>query len=90
MNNPIASSQFVRLLDKKLTKVFDGVVQSELPPMIDTLYNRQSSSTAWDEYWGIGALGDIPEFNGALSYLSVAPGFYTKIEPKGICSWYSV
>lgn len=82
MANPLNSAQFVRLLDKRLTKVFDGVTAKELPPMIDQLYTRTSSSTAWQEYWGIGALGDIPEFNGALTYLTMHPGYYTKIEPK--------
>jgi len=82
MANPLTSAQFVRLLDKRLTDVFDGTTARELPPMIDTLYSRTGSSTAWQEYWGIGALGDIPEFNGSISYLSLNPGYYTKIEPK--------
>lgn len=82
MANPLNSNQFVRLLDNRLTKVFDNTISNEIPPMIDTLYSRQGSSKAWDEYWGIGALGDIPEFNGSISYLSLSPGYYTRIEPK--------
>ncbi len=82
MANPLTSLQFVRLLDKRLTQVFDGVSANELPPMIDTLYKRIGSGTAWNEYYGIGALGDIPEFNGALTYLTMHPMYYTKIEPK--------
>lgn len=82
MGNPLTSAQFVRLLDNRLTKVFDGTMAQEIPPMIDTLYTRTSSSKAWDEYWGIGALGDIPEFNGSITYLDLNPGYYTKIEPK--------
>jgi len=82
MGNPLTSQQFVRLLDKRLTKVFDGTIAKELPPMIDTLYTRTGSSTAWQEYWGIGALGDIPEYNGSITYLDLNPGYYTKIEPK--------
>lgn len=81
MANPLTSVQFVRLLDKRLKMVFEDVFK-ELPPMIDTLYNRQSTDSAWEEFFEVGALGDIPEFNGKLSYLSVSPGYYTKIEPK--------
>jgi hypothetical protein len=81
MANPIGSSQFIRLLDKRLTKVFEDQIK-EIPPMINELYTRASSSTAWQEYFEVGALGDIPEFNGALTYLSVSPGYHTQIEPK--------
>lgn len=81
MANPLTSSQFVRLLDKRFTDVFEGLF-TDIPPMIDTLYNKQSSDSAWEEYFEIGSLGDIPEFNGKIEYLSIAPGYTTKIEPK--------
>lgn len=81
MANPLTSSQFVRLLDKRFTDVFENLF-TEIPPMIDTLYNKQSSDSAWEEYFEIGSLGDIPEFNGKIEYLSIAPGYTTKIEPK--------
>lgn len=81
MANPLASSQFVRLMDKRLRKVFEGQFK-ELPPMIDTLYNRLPSDAAWEEFFEIGNIGDIPEFNGKIEYMSVSPGYYTKIEPK--------
>lgn len=81
MANPIGSAQFIQLLEKKFNKVFENTIK-EIPPMIDTLYTRTSSDSAWDEYFEVGALGDIPEFNGALTYLSINPGYYTKIEPK--------
>ncbi len=81
MANPLTSSQFVRLLDKRFTDVFEGLF-TEIPPMIDTLYSKMSSDSAWEEYFEIGSLGDIPEFNGKIEYLSIAPGYTTKIEPK--------
>jgi hypothetical protein len=81
MANPIGSTQFIRLLDKRLTKVFENRI-SEIPPMINELYTRAGSSQAWQEYFEVGALGDIPEFNGALTYLSISPGYHTLIEPK--------
>ena len=81
MANPLTSSQFVRLLDKRFTDVFEGLF-TDIPPMIDTLYSKKSSDSAWEEYFEIGSLGDIPEFNGKIEYLSIAPGYTTKIEPK--------
>lgn len=81
MANPLTSSQFVQLLDKRFTSVAEDIFK-DIPPMIDTLYNRQGSDSAWEEYFEIGSLGDIPEFNGKIEYLSIAPGYTTKIEPK--------
>jgi phage major head subunit gpT-like protein len=81
MANPLTSSQFVKLLDKRFTDVFEGLF-TEIPPMIDTLYTKTTSDNAWEEYFEIGSLGDIPEFNGKIEYLSIAPGYTTKIEPK--------
>jgi phage major head subunit gpT-like protein len=54
--------------------------------MIDTLYTKMSSDSAWEEFFEIGSLGDIPEFNGKVTYQSIAPGYYTKIEPKEYAS----
>lgn len=81
MGNPLDSSQFVRLLDKRLTMVEERKYK-ELPSMIPTIYNVVKSQKAWEEYFSIGAVPDIPEFTGKVSYLSIAPGFHTKIEPK--------
>ena len=81
MGNPLTSSAFVRLFDKRLRTVFENEIK-ELPPMIDTLYSKMPSDSAWEEFFEIGALGDIPEFNGKITSLSISPGFYTRIEPK--------
>ena len=55
---------------------------NELSSMIPQLYNVQSSDSAWEEYFAVGAVPDIPEFTGKVSYLPIAPGFHTLIEPK--------
>ena len=81
MANPLTSSQFVRLMDKRLRQVFEGEFK-EIPPMISQLYNVMKGDAAWEEFFEIGNLGDIPEFNGKLQYLSISPGYYTRIEPK--------
>jgi phage major head subunit gpT-like protein len=81
MGNPLLSSQFVRLLDDRLRKVYVDSFK-ELPSMVDRLYGTIKSDKAWEEFFGVGAVPDIPAFNGQLEYLSVAPQFYTRIEPK--------
>ena len=81
MSSPLTSAQFVRLLDERLKEVGESVY-NDLPSMIPTLFKEISDDSAWMEFFEIGAVPDIPEFNGKLSYLSVAPGFHTQIEHK--------
>lgn len=83
MPNPLTSSAFVRLLDKRLSDVTDGVRKDkELSSMIPQIYNMVKTDSAWEEYYSVGAVPDIPEFTGKISYLPRHPGYYTKIEPK--------
>ncbi len=81
MANPMNSAQFVRLLDERLREVSEAKFK-ELPSMIDNFYRRFPSDSAFEEFFDIGSLPDIPEFTGKLEYLSVSPGFHKKIEPK--------
>ena len=80
-SNPITSSQFTRLLDKRLREVFEDKFK-ELPTMIPQLYRTMDSEGAFEEFYEVGALPDIPEFNGTLEYIAPSPGYYTKIEHK--------
>lgn len=84
MANPLTSSQFVRLLDKRLREVSENEIEElhKSEDMIGPMYRVISSDSAFEEFYDVGALPDIPEFNGKLEYLSVSPGYYTKIEPK--------
>jgi len=81
MANPLTSAQFTRLLDKRLRDVFEDKFKT-LPSMIPALYREFPSDSAFEEFYEIGALPDIPEFSGKLEYVSPSPGYYTKIEPK--------
>ncbi len=81
MGNPLTSSQFVKLLVEDLREVMENTYK-ELPTMIPKLYRMMDSSSAWDEFYSVGATPDIPTFTGKLSYLSIAPGYYTRIESK--------
>ena len=81
MGSPLDSAQFVRLLDMRLRDVAEAKYK-DLPSMIPMFFNQISSDSAWEEFYSVGSVPDIPEFNGKLSYLGIAPGFHTKIEPK--------
>lgn len=85
MGSPLDSSQFVRLLDLRLREVAEGVYNN-LPSEIPNLYRMLPSDSAWEEFYQVGSYPDIPEFNGKLSYLGIAPGFHTRIEPKEYAS----
>ena len=81
MGSPLTSSNFRRLLDKRLRMVDDDTrKRRELESMIPKLTNRISSDKAWEEYFSVTGVPDIPSFNGKLTTLNVYPGFHKKIE----------
>ena len=81
MPNPLTSAQFVKLLVADQREVTEGGFD-ELASMIPTFYRMFGSDSAWEDFTGVGAVPDIPEFTGKLEYLSISPGYYTRIEPK--------
>lgn len=84
MGITIDQSRFQALVKAGLRKV-DTEVSAELhktKPMKDILYSSESSDRAYEEYLGISGLGDIPQFNGVLTYGSMDLGYSAKIEPK--------
>lgn len=81
MANPLDSAAFVRLLVADLREVSE-LAYSELPSMIPTIYRMLDSDSAWEEFYNVGDIPDIPEFTGKITYLARYPGYHTKIEPK--------
>jgi len=81
MASPLTNKQFIRLLDDRLTKVFDEEARKGLPSIIDSTYNRMKSQKAWDEFYSIGAVPDPVSFNGVRIYQGISPGYWTKVEP---------
>ena len=81
MANPLDSAAFVRLLVNDLREVSENAY-NELPSMIPTIYRMLDSDSAWEEFYNVGDVPDIPEFNGKITYLARYPGYHTKIEPK--------
>jgi hypothetical protein len=81
MGSPIISENFIRLLDTRLKDVSDKAWE-ELPSQKGELYRDVPSDSAWEEFFSVSGVSDIPAFNGKLDYLSMSPGYLTRIEPK--------
>ncbi len=79
--NPILSAQYLALLDKRLKKVWERPF-SELTQMVPQIFNVISSDSAWEEFYGVSALPDTPEFNGQLEYAATNPEWLYRVEPK--------
>ena len=81
MPNGHYSAEFIRLMDKRIREVTEGAIEETLPIMIPTLYNVMPSDSAFEEFYNIETIGDIPRFTGSLSFLKSSPGYYNRIEP---------
>jgi hypothetical protein len=83
MANPITSSAFPRLFDKRIREVKEAVFQdlTKEEARVEELFNVISSDSNVEEWAEVGAIPDIPAFYGVLQTLAVYPGFYNKIEP---------
>lgn len=82
MGHPLDSANFRRLLDNRLREVATHRMQyNALKSMVPVLCKEVSSDSAWEEFYSIGGVPDIPAFNGRLATLSMFPGFHAKIEP---------
>lgn len=82
-NITLDQSRFQELVKVGLRKV-DAEVSKELhqtKPMKDILYRTETSDRAYEDYGAIGGLGDIPRFNGVLTYGDIPMGYSTRIEP---------
>lgn len=79
----ITSSANARLLVEDLREVMEEEQKyGELKSMIPTFYKVLPSDSAWEEFFETGSVPDIPASTGKVTYLSIAPGYHTKIEPK--------
>ena len=75
------SSTFARLLKDDLREVSQKKF-AELSKQGEKFYRVLNSDSATEEFYEVGGLPDIPEFNGKMSYAGYSPGYYVKIEPK--------
>lgn len=76
-----AESNFPKLLDERLRECSEAAFK-EIPEQRKLFFRELPSDSAWEEFYEIGALPDIPEFTNQLTYLSQAPGFLSRLQPK--------
>ena len=72
--SPLNSAAFRKLLRRDMHEVSEGTF-NDLPQQGKALYRTISSGEATTEFYSVGGLADIPEFNGKLSYLGISPGY---------------
>lgn len=75
------SSAFPRLLKADLREVSENRFK-ELPRQGEKFYRVLDSDMAAEEFYDVGGLPDVAEFNGKISYAGYSPGYHVKIEPK--------
>lgn len=82
MSAIITASGNQRLMVADLREVMEEEQKySELNSMIPTFYRTVPSDSAWEEFLETGSVPDIPRSTGKVTYLSIAPGYHTKMEP---------
>lgn len=81
MGNPVTSGEFIRLLTANLLEVAENTYKG-LPDMIPVFFDVLPSSSAWEEFFEVGGVHDIPEFMGTMTTLGSTPGYYKRIEHK--------
>lgn len=74
MGAPHSSGNWGDLIDPRVKKLFKDEF-AQLPDMVGTLYNVQSSSDAYEISSEAGALDDFAEFSGTVSYGSQNQGY---------------
>jgi hypothetical protein len=80
--NVQTAEKFQFLMDKKLRKVFEAKEKyNDLKGLRSQFFDVIGSDRPFEEFNEVGALPDIPAFNGRLEYLNYSPGYNNKIEP---------
>ena len=75
------SSAFPRLLKADMREVSENRFK-ELPRQGEKFFRVLDSQSAAEEFYDVGGLPDVAEFNGKISYAGYSPGYHVKIEPK--------
>lgn len=83
MSNPITQARFQLLVDNTVRKYSEESLQELIAKenYQQSMYDVMSSDRAYEEFYGVGALGDLQRFNGTLEYGDIPPGYLVRIEP---------
>lgn len=90
MATPAISAGFGDLLDPRFQKVFNGEYDS-FRDMVGMLYTIEKSNGRNNmTFSGVGALGDVPQFNGTVQYDTFYQGYDTTLTPIEFASGFQV
>lgn len=81
MASPIVSSDFVYLFENRLREVAEEGY-NEIPEQRKTFFRDVPSDRAWEEFFSVSGIGDVPEFSNKLTFASKYPGYLSRLEPK--------
>ncbi len=74
------TENFADLLDSRFRKIFnDKFKESQDQANIDTLFGKMTSGKNYEKVGGVGALGDVPTFDGTLSYDNISQLYDTTV-----------
>ena len=76
---PLTSGNFADLLAPGLKSIFDDELAGRPAPMIDMLFNVQSSTRFEEQHQGMGAQGLVPMFDGTVPYADFDAGYRVDI-----------
>ena len=86
---PAVSANFGDLITPGLKKIFTEQYD-QLPEMRTSLFNVISSDRAYEKESTVGAFGDMPTFNGTISYDDVYQGYNVTYTPAEFAKGFKV
>jgi hypothetical protein len=75
---PLTAGNFADLLKPGLKSIYD-IGMSRPQPMLEMLFGVQASTRFEEQYQGMGALGQVPVFDGTVPYHDFDAGYRTDI-----------
>jgi len=76
----LVSNSFADLLDPRFKRIWDERF-TDVPDMIGELYNVIEGSLNTERFSNVGTTGDMPLFNGTVTYDDVYQGYDTTVTP---------
>jgi len=74
------AGSFQLLFDNNYREIQQEGLNAYLSGMKEKFYKVQGSDSAYEQFGTIGSVPDVVPFNGAIRYLSITPGYTSKIE----------
>ena len=76
----LISSNFASVLDPRFKRIWDERF-TDVPDMISDFYDVQTGKLNIERFSTVGTTGEMPLFNGSITYDDISAGYNTLIEP---------